>query len=479
MVRKNMVFVIDVDAGIEFDRVDQLTLKLDHAAQVVRKVKDISRPKIAQLVNNLRPLYEEILYVLETVERSHTGLTVPLKEKSFNVFGRWQLLARCLGKLSATSYYNDATFRSLLDQMDRLTANYKSSTAIHVVKDFLADASYGPDAGTVDGSILAQYASDAKVGFDNIIGMDAVKSQIRFKLRKIQAKWTAGGSYARLLLYGPPGTGKTLFAEAMANEMGYLFIKLGNSELADQYVGEGEKRLTNILRGASQDTLYKGVFILFDEIDSFTGRGSDVSFAQKSITTTMLQEINNNLSDHIFICATTNFPRKVDAALLRRLLPGVAVTLPDEESIRLFIQNRSPFGRLVDRYLPNLAPRMYKSHYSQDNITQFLAQLLDKMAEWGTAPLQKYTSLEGSPFQALYAGKEQVTTVICRDETGSIMEESAILSDVQSFGIPLLPTTSQTVHATMADLARLVWATIIPSSTNVIEESMLGEDKVV
>lgn len=469
-----MVFVLDLDEGIEFDRVDYLSSQLDKAAAAVKQLKEVTRVKINNLRTALKPIYAEILDVLQAAERSRPGPAVPLKLKSFEIFGRWQLLARCLGQLSATSYYNDATFRILLDQIDGLALNYKSTTPVQVIREFLEDASFSSKGGETDSSILMQYSSTPRITFDDIIGMESVKSEIRFILKKIKAKWTQSSSYNRLLLYGPPGTGKTMFAEAIAHELSYLFIKLGNAELADQFVGQAEKRLTNILRAASSDTNFPGVFILFDEIDSFTGRGSDVTTAQKSITTTMLQEINNSLSNHVFLCATTNFPRKLDDALLRRLLPGVAIPLPDEESIRDFLERRSLFGRIILNTFPPIVQGMFNARFSQDNITQFLTILLDRLADWGTEPDKKYSALtRGITFASLYQNKEDNSAIYFRDENGSLMNKAAVADNLASFGIPPQPNLANEVYKKLQELLNTTKNSIITSSAESIQEATL------
>lgn len=468
-----MVFILDIEQGLELNRVDYLSAQLDRGAVAVKQLKEITRVKITNLRNTLQPIYQEILDELCMMERSYPDKAVPLKPKSFEVFGRWQLLARCLGQLSATSYYNDHTFRVLLDQLDSLALKYKASTPIQIVKDFLEESSFS-NKPEVDTSILAQYASSPVVSFEQIIGMDSIKQEIRFILKKIKAQWTTGSSYNRLLLYGPPGTGKTLFAEAIAKELDYLFIRLGTAELSDQYVGQAEKRLSSILRAASADQNFNGVFILFDEIDSFTGRGADVTSAQKSITTTMLQEINNSLSNHVFLCATTNFPRKVDNALLRRFLPGVAVKLPDEESIRKFLEQRSIFGKIILNTFPPIVNSMYNARFSQDNITQFLAILLDRLADWGTQPNQKYSTMgEGLSFTMLYQNKLESSAIYYRNDGGTLLNSGAISDSLPMFGIPHQPASAPEIYDKLGDLMRHVKEMIITSSVENIEAATL------
>ncbi|CAK1579821.1 unnamed protein product [Parnassius mnemosyne] len=471
-----MVFVLDIDEGIEFDNVDHLSNRLDFGAKAVTNMTSVSRVKINNLRNTLMPIYNEILQVLSDTERSRPGPAIPLQLKSFTVLGRWQLLAQCLGKLSATAYYNDATFRVLLDQIDGLALNYKSSTPVQVIREFLEDSSFSSGGGgSTDSSILTKFSSIPKIGFGNIIGMESVKRDIKFILKKIKAGWSAESSYNRLLLYGPPGTGKTMFAEAIAKELDYLFIKLGNSELADQYVGEGEKKLTNILRAASATQTYPGVFILFDEIDSFTGRGSDVTPAQKSITTTMLQEINDSLTNRVFLCATTNYPRKLDSALLRRFLPGVAVTLPDLDSIRLFVEQRSIFGKLILTAFPDTPQKMYANHFSQDNITRYLSILLDRLANWGSEPNQRYSTTQGLSFTNIYNNKNEITTIYYRDGAGTPLSESNIADNLAAFGVPQNITMAPVVYANLQMLMREVQRVVFVSNLESINDATLPE----
>lgn len=412
------MFLFDQETGQDFPEVDTWISQLDNMAKLFKTARTSAMVKIPDMVQKVTPVYSSILEGIMTFERSRPQPVIYLSPKSYNVYARWQKLAQALGILKRTKDYNDAAFRILLEQIDTIATNYKKSTSVQIIREYLANDSF--DNTLVDASVLLQYATTPKIGFDDIIGMTAIKNRIKFLLVKIKKKWTTR-VYNRLILYGPPGTGKTMFVAAIAKELNYLFIKLGVNELSDRYVGEAEKRLASIIRAASEDTQYPGVLILFDEIDSFTGRGDDVSVAQKNITTTMLQEIDGNLSDHLFICATTNFPNRMDEALKRRLLPGIAITLPDGDSIKQFFQKKSIFSALLLQTLnQNDIRDMVDSRYSQDNITQLINLTLDNVAEFSFQEDKLFSPSQGYSFNSLYADNQYLETIYYRnDKTGA------------------------------------------------------------
>lgn len=137
-----------------------------------------------------------------------------------------------------------------------------------------------------------------------------------------------------LLLHGPAGTGKTSIARALAGESGLPFLAVTAPELLDL---DFQRRLFEKLRR------YAPAILFIDEIDALGRRGGGLDPA----INTLLAEIDG-FGTHdvrIFVVGATNFPEKVDPALLRpgRMELCFEVGLPD----------RAARQNLLRRCLPN------------------------------------------------------------------------------------------------------------------------------
>ena len=135
------------------------------------------------------------------------------------------------------------------------------------------------------------------------------------------------------LLEGPPGTGKTELIkqtvrkldrrlDGFGDKVYYLFVD-GASIAAPKW-GEAEQNLTQIFEriGTLKKDLTKAkLIILFDDIESIMiRRGVELAkewhYSINSILFHQLDKINPN---DVLICATTNRPELVDAAINTRL----------------------------------------------------------------------------------------------------------------------------------------------------------------
>lgn len=148
--------------------------------------------------------------------------------------------------------------------------------------------------------------------YDDIAGLDGVKKQLQgaiHTLRHRQALQKAEVSAPRgVLLWGPPGTAKTTLAKAMANESGLPFIGITGPDLLQPGFS---KRVFTVARK------HQPSIVFIDEIDALGRRGQgghDVAINQ------LLSEIDGmdaEADSSVFVVAATNFPQKVDEALLR------------------------------------------------------------------------------------------------------------------------------------------------------------------
>jgi len=134
-----------------------------------------------------------------------------------------------------------------------------------------------------------------------------------------------------VILAGPPGTGKTLLARAVAGECGASLEVVSGPELLNPYVGATEQALRDVFERAGRNT---PSLILFDELDSIApSRATADAHHQQSVVAQLLALLDGLESRNgVFVLATTNRPKSIDAALRR---PGrfdrvVWMKLPDE-----------------------------------------------------------------------------------------------------------------------------------------------------
>lgn len=115
-------------------------------------------------------------------------------------------------------------------------------------------------------------------------------------------------------------------ASAIAGRLGMPLLRADLSRLMDKYVGETEKHLGRLLRGARENHCV----LLFDEADALFGKRAAVSAGQDKYanlsTSYLLQEIEQY--DGVAILST-NLLGNFDDAFLRRLQYIVRFSLPD------------------------------------------------------------------------------------------------------------------------------------------------------
>lgn len=141
----------------------------------------------------------------------------------------------------------------------------------------------------------------------------------------------------KLLLVGKPGTGKTLTASALAGELGLPLFVIRLDGLITKFMGETSAKLRLVFDSMNQS---RGVY-LFDEFDSIgseRGLGNDVGEIRR-VVNSLLQMVERDESDSLVIAAT-NHVGLLDRALFRRFDDIIEFGLPDEQQIKLLLQNK-------------------------------------------------------------------------------------------------------------------------------------------
>ncbi|MFI7213262.1 ATP-binding protein [Micromonospora maritima] len=196
------------------------------------------------------------------------------------------------------------------------------------------------------------------VTLDQVGGLADVVARFRevavsFRHPQAMARWGARRPQG-ILMYGPPGTGKTMLARALANEIGADFEEIRTPEILDKYLGGSERNIKRIFRDARR--YRRPTVMLFDEFDSiisYAGAGGDAaSQAVNAVAGIFKQEMNTLFEENpdVIVVATTNFPQRVDASLIRsgRFDLKIAIPAPDETGRAEILAKM--VRELIDRY---------------------------------------------------------------------------------------------------------------------------------
>lgn len=139
---------------------------------------------------------------------------------------------------------------------------------------------------------------------------------------------------------GPPGCGKTYIIEAFAHELmeqDYKYISLVGSDILNSYVGVAEKIITRLFEEAKKNA---PCIVFIDEIDGVCrNRSDDMPEYMASMTNAFLTGYNDikNSNKNIIFIGATNYPERVDDAMLDRV-EVIRVNLPDEEARKFAVE---------------------------------------------------------------------------------------------------------------------------------------------
>ncbi|MGH1403930.1 MAG: ATP-binding protein [Alphaproteobacteria bacterium] len=201
-----------------------------------------------------------------------------------------------------------------------------------------------------------------QITFDDIGGLENVKSQIRRKIIKPfnnpglfkKFKRRAGGG---VLMYGPPGCGKTMIARALANECNAQFIEVRAADIWEQWQGVSEKRIAEYFAKARANA---PAVLFFDEVEALAmRRRGDEMRGVTTVVSTFLNEMNGfgDENEGLLFLGATNVPWSIDSAFRRpgRFDRTIFVAPPDRVArgfiLKLLLQERPVADDLDTKFI--------------------------------------------------------------------------------------------------------------------------------
>lgn len=235
-----------------------------------------------------------------------------------------------VGGISGWFYYHPPTYGYVVPSEGEVAADAASRAAAFQRQMQPVHPSEGKAA---EDYVTPIQVRKAKISFQALDGMAAVKEKLLEPAKKIVAERPAGVEDPGngVLLHGLPGNGKTAFAEALAGELNVPFLPMTYGDVSSKWVGEMPRLIANCFALAKRSA--PCVFFI-DEIDSFVvsrEQGSNNSEDQK-VTNTLLTEMVELRKHRVVLVGATNFLAKLDGAAIRegRFDYKVEITPPDE-----------------------------------------------------------------------------------------------------------------------------------------------------
>ncbi|MEQ1708783.1 MAG: ATP-binding protein [Terricaulis sp.] len=166
----------------------------------------------------------------------------------------------------------------------------------------------------------------------------------------------------RLLLVGPPGNGKTSLAEAIAAELGRLFLVVRYDGLIASYLGETAARLRRVFEIAQS----MPCVLFFDEMDAIAKERGDANETGeiKRVLTSLLTQIDE-LPATCLLIAATNHPQMLDEAVWRRFQIRLELPTPSDADIQAYFKEAvAPAGRVPAAGIKLLLQALGQASYS-------------------------------------------------------------------------------------------------------------------
>ena len=205
------------------------------------------------------------------------------------------------------------------------------------------------DITNITNATAAKPKTSTQITFDDIIGIDEAKEEVRQYVRFLNKPEIFTRIGARLpkgcLLTGPSGTGKTLIVKAIASEANVPLYSATGADFINVYLGSGPKMIRQFFEEARQNA---PSIVFIDEIaavgDRKTTSDSGGGMEDNRTINQLLKELDGlhftssqvgaHSSPPIIVFAATNYAENIDQALLRagRFDRKIIFPMPDKEA---------------------------------------------------------------------------------------------------------------------------------------------------
>lgn len=253
---------------------------------------------------------------------------------------------------------------------------------------------------TLDDIILAP---DTRKKLDLLCGFirksESVRERWGFSRLQAYGKGIVG------LFCGASGTGKTMAANAVANDLGLKLMRIDISKVFDKYIGETEKRLSQLFIEADS----QNCILFFDEADALFSKRTEVSSSHDryaNVETSFLLQCIEEFSGVTIL--STNLFQNFDEAFMRRITVIVRFSMPGKElrydMWKRFFPQQTPLADDVDLKILaqelELSPAVIKAAAftaailaSEDGeivtMKHIVAALENEMCKWGKESMLK------------------------------------------------------------------------------------------
>jgi ATP-dependent 26S proteasome regulatory subunit len=349
-----------VKSIVPLDKTTSITDALSHTLMFipfdVESVADFANNKLVKLINTTDTL-NWIIEVWET-DRSEQWGTLEMDNEGLKVF--------------VNPKASEDTHRGLRRLAEEIN-DYVSSAVLTLITREASGTSLSEETANTDTAASATHGGSVSENIDNIIEdirkhtkADIVKpketladyvcdSTLKDELEEIKNFFENESVYKSLgiklpkgiLFKGIPGTGKTYAARCIAGSVDCWFMSCTASALQGMYVGSGAENIRLVFKGAKtlKEVSKKGVIVFIDEIDSFGSRDSHNGNAggeeDRTLNQLLAEMSGFEDEDGIMVLAATNYPERLDDALMRsgRFSRQITIERPDEAARRNLIEH--------------------------------------------------------------------------------------------------------------------------------------------
>ncbi|MCU4971479.1 ATP-binding protein [Halobacteria archaeon AArc-m2/3/4] len=178
----------------------------------------------------------------------------------------------------------------------------------------------------VDLNARSLVTADVNRSFDDVGGMDGLKSRLRETVIEPLEHADRYAEYGLsttngVVLHGPPGCGKTYVAGALAGELEYAFLDVSPADLTSKWMGKPAQNVADLFEIARANA---PIVCFLDEIDAIaagrsgsgSGSGGTQNQSQRQMVNQLLAELESLPAD-VVVLAATNLLTDVDDAVVR------------------------------------------------------------------------------------------------------------------------------------------------------------------